>query len=94
MPKQFTVPCNGDAGIHTVKKIADDITFNTGGKCNFTSFQFVGNTGAFKPKGVVFPSQTVTYTYDGSDLPPAGVTFQYKTDKNIILGNGTGVIKN
>jgi hypothetical protein len=101
MTKKINLPCNGDGGNKTIKAESETITFETSGSCNFTSFNFTGGTtDPYYPPG--FSNKTpsdgagpsVSYSYDGTAIPPAGYSFDYTTDGSAKLGNGTGTIKN
>jgi hypothetical protein len=100
MPTRINVPCNGNGGTNSVNKIADTITFGTSGNCTFISFQFNGYAPPNYPPGFSNrqpPSgggATISYSYDGSQMPANGYSFAYTTTEQAMLGNGTGVIKN
>lgn len=99
MPRRINVPCNGNGGTSTVSKIPDTITFGTSGNCTFISFQFVGYTPPSLAPGFSNrqpPSgggATISFDYDGSQMPANGFSFSYSTTTPA-EGNGTGVIKN
>jgi hypothetical protein len=101
MTKKINLPCDGNGGNKSIKKEADTITFETSGSCSFTSFNFTGGTtNPYYPAG--FSNKTpsngagssVSYSYDGTEIPAAGYPFEYMTDSSPKLGNGTGTIKN
>ena len=100
-PTIITLPCPGK-NVHTdghpVHKIKQTIRFDFGGKCNFTpSFSWVGYNGKDPPgfaphQPITYPTATILYDYDGSDIPEPGYTFTYIND-DPRDGNGSGVIK-
>ena len=101
MTKKVNLPCNGNGGDKwMIKKEPDTITFVTSGSCMFTGFNFTGGTSSpYYPLG--FSDKTpsngvgasVSYTYDGTEIPDFGYPFEYTTDAPP-LGNGSGTIKN
>jgi hypothetical protein len=98
MPARINVPCNGSSGgTHSVGKVPDKITFGTSGNCTYMSFQFVPvdpPPGFSNRQPAGGGGATISYDYDGSQMPATGYTFEYVTTSMKMQGNGTGVIKN
>lgn len=98
MPVRINVPCNGsNGGTHSIDKVPDKITFGTSGNCTYVSFRFapVDPAPGFSNRSPTSGGgATISYDYNGSQIPTAGYTFEYVTDSMKMLGNGTGVIKN
>ena len=101
-PPEPTMPCNGN-GVYTGKWPAvvanvkgQKLHFHADGRCKFTDLQFDAPNG-FPPgfsNRVVDPSDnSISYTYDGKQIPDPGYTFYYENDYPQD-GNGSGVIKN
>lgn len=93
-----TVPvkCDGNNGEFPVPKKPDTITFNPAGKCTFATFRFWPDE---PPPGFTRlptnPNGSIPYSYNGSPIPyPPGYVYQYTTNGEVALGNGSGVIKN
>ena len=90
----INVGCDGSNGTIEIDKVKAKLKFGTRGNCKFTSFGFDGGTpSGFKgPDPASGAGDTVSYEYDGSQIPPGGYGFHYATGTK--LGDGTGVIKN
>jgi hypothetical protein len=96
MPTNVNLPCSGNTA-KKINKVKDTINFTTDPKCSpFVTFGFVPTDPpqGFKRLTSGSGGATVSYSYDGSQLPDGGYTFAYTTTGGIGLGNGTGVIKN
>jgi hypothetical protein len=97
MATRINLPCNGNGGNNNIAKVRDTITFGTSGNCTFTNFQFTTNDpppGFSNKQPANGTGATVSYDYDGSDIPAAGYAFTYDTTDKASLGNGSGVIRN
>lgn len=95
MATRINVPCNGNAGVVTVSKVNETITFGTSGNCTFINFSWDD------PQPTCFSNRnpatgggaTISYDYDGSAIPATGYGFSFSVTTPA-AGNGTGVIKN
>lgn len=99
MATKFKLECTGsNADSKIPKKVKDTITFETKSGCTrFTSFNFTTTpnppAGFSQRDPATGGGTTISYEYDGSDIPADGYPFEYGTDSPA-LGNGSGTIKN
>jgi hypothetical protein len=95
---RFNVRCNGNNPPNNIPKVRDTITIGTSGNCTFKDFNFKGTGNPYYPQGfsnkvMASDGSTVSYEYDGTDIPVDGYEFEYSTNTPI-EGDGTGKIKN
>ena len=95
----ITLPCRGkdvNAGDWPIKRVQQTLHFHTDGRCKFTDLHFDPPNNPqpqnFKPPVADAGGKTISYDYDGSNIPTTGYAFKYTND-DPNDGNGSGVIK-
>src|SRR5215471_18038598 len=99
-PPDVSLPCLGkdvDTGKWKLtNKNGQTVVFHTDGRCDLSKLYF-DTPDPQSPPGFSKPvvnhnDDSISYTYDGRDIPDPGYTFHYVNDYSLD-GNGIGIIK-